>query len=87
MSVVLAVFLLLVVVALCCFLLIRSSPQEIFPGAWSTSSPILLVKAVLSACVRPQGVLPKEWRVEEDGRVTIPRVVQKALTTSQKGWR
>ena len=81
------VFLVVVVVLGACFLFMKDSPREIKTGALANSFPVLLVKVYLRACARSHGALPKEWRVEEDGRVTIPRVVQKALTTSQKGWR
>lgn len=56
-----AILVFLLFLAAGCRLLLRSAPRQITPGAWSTSLPLLLVKALLQSLVRPQGVVPDEW--------------------------
>lgn len=78
---------LLAVVAATCFLALFSrTPSEINPDAWSSSFPVLILKALIKTCLKSQGVLPKEWKVT-DGKVEITRKLQKKLSVFQKGWR
>lgn len=79
-----------------CALVMRSDPRELVPGAWNTSAPMLLAKAAVYACVRPQGVLSeKEWKVESEAEgkrgepknVRMPEEKLQALSVSQAKWR
>ncbi len=78
-----------------CLHLMRTNPRELVPGAWATSTPVLLVKAAVCACARPQGVLSEEWKVEPEaegrrsatGNVKIPDDKLEALSTTEEKWR
>ena len=71
-----------------CARLLGSTPREINPNAWGTSYGLLLVKALLRACTRRQGVLrPAEgWTVVE-GNVEIGIEVQRHLSVVWRQWR
>ena len=81
-----AIFALLLAVFAACYFLLRSSPCVVVPGAWLTSFPVLLFKALLRSVVRPQGVVPATWTVV-DGRVLIPKASKSNLTLLLRKWR
>ena len=81
---------LLVLAVFGCLWLLKSAPQEIDPASWVTSYPALLLRGLLRACVKPQGVLPSnanQWMKDADGRVELPSEVKDALSATLRRWR
>ena len=76
-----------------CLWLLKSAPQDIDPASWATSYPALLLRGLLRACVKPQGVLPfegpdaKQWKKDANARVDLPKEVKDALSATLRRWR
>ena len=82
--------LLLVLVVGSCFLLMRNVPRELDPASWTHSYPLHFLRMLLWGCVKSQGVLTSEWKVDGimDGMIKFPnQEIRKALITTCKGIR